>query len=272
MRTWLFLLLVGCSAAPSRPDLRLDNGAAAIIPGPVGDLEVRGWNLRPGGRPVLLVHGLLGSAAYWQDRAPFIAALGRPVIAVSLRGRGGSAAPTEARGYHPEAQAQDLLAALDAVGARDAHVVAHSMGVPVALAFYQAHRNRVATMTVGDYPPGWVQLTPAWLKNAPARPDIPADFAPAIVADQAHWGAGGTRVQFMPNQVETLLPNYQRVAERLKVPTQVFLGRESAPPMWGMLWWAAGHKAQWLPGGHAVFDDSSVGPSLREAWDAWEAE
>ncbi|WP_063819067.1 alpha/beta fold hydrolase [Herbidospora cretacea] len=82
---------------------------------------------RPGGVPVVLIHGLTGSSATWDRIAP---ALGRRRwIAPDMRGHGAS--PRHAD-YSLELMAADTLAFLDARGLTEIDLVGHSMGGRVA--------------------------------------------------------------------------------------------------------------------------------------------
>lgn len=84
------------------------------------------------GRPLALVHGITESRRTWDPLlAPLIAA-GYRVIAVDLRGHGGSSriAP-----YDLATMAGDLGAVLQAEGADDALLVGHSLGGAVVSAY-----------------------------------------------------------------------------------------------------------------------------------------
>ncbi|KRB93557.1 alpha/beta fold hydrolase [Noviherbaspirillum sp. Root189] len=83
------------------------------------------------GTPVILVHGIQGTARTWDTIVPALARHYR-VIAPNLRGRGGSHAPGDLDGYRLECFADDLRSVLDVV-AEPAAVVAWSMGVSVVL-------------------------------------------------------------------------------------------------------------------------------------------
>lgn len=92
------------------------------------------------GAPLVLVHGFAQSSASWDEVAPHLAQ-GRTVHAIDLAGHGASDRPGDRTAYTLEAQAESLLAFLDAVshgdgGRRDRKpaVVGYSMGGRVALA------------------------------------------------------------------------------------------------------------------------------------------
>lgn len=83
-----------------------------------------------GGPPVVLLHGLGGSAANWVEVFPGLVARHR-VIAIDLPGHGGSPAPPRGTGVHGFAAA--VAAALDVEGVTSALVAGHSFGGHVAV-------------------------------------------------------------------------------------------------------------------------------------------
>lgn len=94
--------------------------------------QVAGIHLYAGGTgsPVVLLHGLGGSAANWVPVFPDLVAAHR-VIAVDLPGHGGSPAPP--RGTGVEGFAAAVAAALEAEGVGPALVAGHSFGGHVAV-------------------------------------------------------------------------------------------------------------------------------------------
>lgn len=132
---------------------------------------------------LLLVHGMLGDAGFW---APTVAALDdagtrRPrVIAVELRGHGGSEPPPDGD-YSPAGCAADLVKVLDAFGLEQAVVVGHSYGSLVALAFAASHPESVARLVLADPPGDFTRLPPE------VRRDELEPFLAAIEGDD--WRA-----------------------------------------------------------------------------------
>jgi pimeloyl-ACP methyl ester carboxylesterase len=80
------------------------------------------------GRPVVLLHGMLSSAATWR---PVVGATTRHCVALDLPGFGASSPAT---GPHLERFADDVAAALEALGLFDCTLVGHSFGGAVAIA------------------------------------------------------------------------------------------------------------------------------------------
>jgi pimeloyl-ACP methyl ester carboxylesterase len=85
------------------------------------------------GPPIVMVHGLPGTAYEWRNTSPELAALGHRAIAYDRVGYGRSAPRKDGR-FTPEGNAADLLAVLDAMGLRKATVVGWSYGGATAMA------------------------------------------------------------------------------------------------------------------------------------------
>ncbi|QNP60514.1 alpha/beta fold hydrolase [Paenacidovorax monticola] len=107
----------------------------------------------PGGdagcAPLVLLHGLFGSAAQWHHIAAPLSARTR-VLAVDLRNHGLSP-HTDAMDY--ESMAEDLRELLDAQGIARARIAGHSMGGKVAMAFALRHPRRTEALAVLDIAP-----------------------------------------------------------------------------------------------------------------------
>ncbi|MBP2229357.1 pimeloyl-ACP methyl ester carboxylesterase [Azospirillum agricola] len=102
-----------------------------------------------GGTPLLVLHGLFGSARNWQTLARRFAESHR-VYALDLRNHGG--APwADAMTY--EAMADDVLRFLDDRGFARAAVVGHSMGGKAAMTLALRHPGRVERLVVADIAP-----------------------------------------------------------------------------------------------------------------------
>lgn len=103
-----------------------------------GPLAVR---LSGKGRPVLLLHGMIGSGRFW-GRAYDELAERHLLIVPDLLGFGRSEHPE--RGYRPDDHAAALAAALDDLGLDDPLTIgAHSLGCVVALRLAASHPGRV---------------------------------------------------------------------------------------------------------------------------------
>lgn len=102
-----------------------------------------------GGTPLLVLHGLFGSARNWQAIARRLGEQ-RHVYALDLRNHGG--APWAPGMSYPE-MAADVLRFLDDRGFSRAAVLGHSMGGKTAMALALAHPDRVERLIVADIAP-----------------------------------------------------------------------------------------------------------------------
>ena len=98
------------------------------------------------GEAVVLVHGLAGSAHWWQLTLPALAARYR-VYALDLAGFGGSRAgqPFELR-----AAAHQIITFLDALGIEKTSLVGHSMGGFIVADLAASHPERVEKLVLVD--------------------------------------------------------------------------------------------------------------------------
>lgn len=98
------------------------------------------------GTPLLLIHGLFGSADNWGSIARQFAQH-RPVISVDLRNHGRS--PHHASQTYAE-MAADVLAVCDHLDLAQVHVLGHSLGGKVAMQFAMQSPQRVNKLIVVD--------------------------------------------------------------------------------------------------------------------------
>lgn len=114
------------------------------------------------GPAVVLLHGLLGSGRFWGSDYDVLAA-GHRLLTPDLVGFGSSPRPQTAS-YSTSEHATALADTLDELGvAEPAVVVAHSLGVLVALALAREHPGRVRVI-VGFGPPLFADASTAQLR------------------------------------------------------------------------------------------------------------
>jgi pimeloyl-ACP methyl ester carboxylesterase len=101
-----------------------------------------------GSEPVVLVHGLASSLAFWFLRVGHVLAAERRVLMYDLRGHGRSSMPSS--GYTPDCLAADLRGLLDELRIERAHLIGHSFGGTVALRFALDYPEQVSTVTLAD--------------------------------------------------------------------------------------------------------------------------
>jgi pimeloyl-ACP methyl ester carboxylesterase len=109
----------------------------------VGGIKVH-YQTAGTGRPLLLLHGLVGSARNWRQNIRFLAR-NSSVYAVDLFNMGESErVPGLDAGL--EATADRLAACMDALGLAEADIVGHSHGGAVAMMFAARHPDRVRSL------------------------------------------------------------------------------------------------------------------------------
>jgi pimeloyl-ACP methyl ester carboxylesterase len=118
--------------------------------------------------PLVIVHGLFGSAKNWGAISKRMAAAGRHVIAVDLRNHGDS--PHLASHSYTDL-AGDLAQVIDAHGGR-ADMLGHSMGGKAAMVLALAHPEKVARLVVADIAPVTYDRTQAGFIDAMEGVDL----------------------------------------------------------------------------------------------------
>lgn len=103
--------------------------------------------IEPGSRPVVLLHGLSQQRRFWSPVVRRLAS--RPVIALDQRAHGESDARADDDLSIGRA-AHDVADVLDALGVGKAHIVGHSWGAAVAIAFGAGHPQRTASVALID--------------------------------------------------------------------------------------------------------------------------
>lgn len=163
-------------------------GPAAILERSAGGLGWResggGPGGDPGGPPIVLLHGLMGSRLSWE---PQLAALGRRWRTVAWDAPGyGMSAPLEPPiGFDPLADSVARL--FDVLGADQAHLVGLSFGGMIAQHVARRHPSRLATLTLlatspkfgldGTSPDDWRRGRLAALDAG----ELPASMAPRVL-------------------------------------------------------------------------------------------
>jgi pimeloyl-ACP methyl ester carboxylesterase len=102
----------------------------------------------PGGDPVVFIHGWGCSAYFFRLLLPPVMASGRRIIALDLRGHGGSDKPDEAALYTQAAMREFVAGVFEALRLSPAHVVAHSLGGGVAIDLVSEAPGLARTLTL----------------------------------------------------------------------------------------------------------------------------
>ena len=137
------------------------------------------------GRPVALLHGLLGAGQNFGAVQKALAARGHRVLALDLRNHGSS--PHAPSMSYPE-MAADVAETLRAHGAWPASVIGHSMGGKAAMALALTEPEGVARLLVADIAPV-TYATPVFIRYIAAmraialRPGLTRREADAALAE-----------------------------------------------------------------------------------------
>jgi pimeloyl-ACP methyl ester carboxylesterase len=102
------------------------------------------------GAPVICLHGLTRNSKDFDNVAPFMAAMGRRVIAADMRGRGRSDYDPEPMRYRPDVYAGDVIRILDALEIPSAVFVGTSMGGIITMVVAAVAPGRVAPAVLND--------------------------------------------------------------------------------------------------------------------------
>ncbi len=103
--------------------------------------------------PVVCIPGLTRNAADFDDIGSILAASGRTVAAVSLRGRGRSDRDPHAANYFPTTYRDDILRVLDALNWSRAIFVGTSLGGITTMLTHEKAPDRVAAAVINDVGP-----------------------------------------------------------------------------------------------------------------------
>lgn len=173
--------------------------------------------------PVLLVHGLAANARVWEEVGGPLAATGRPVLAVDLRGHGGSASVPDPAAMDPIlVAAYDLAWTCNRLGWSKVVVAGHSWGANVVLQLAVDLPDLVAGLVLVDggwrpYVERFADLDTAWRTVAPpnftgwdlqevrevladAHPDWSAAGVEATVANLERCPDGALRPWLTPDR------------------------------------------------------------------------
>jgi pimeloyl-ACP methyl ester carboxylesterase len=193
------------------------------------------------GPPVLCMHGLTRNSKDFEDLAPWLAGLGRRVIAIDVRGRGQSDWDPEPARYQPATYAMDTLGLLDSLGVGRCVAIGTSMGGLMAVLMNLMRPGVFAGVVLNDIGP---ELDPAGLariRGYVGKSGPIADWADAAAriravngvafpdADDAFWNDFARKTaREMPDG--TIRLDYDPA---IAVPVQSDAG--AAPPdLWGL--------------------------------------
>ncbi len=109
----------------------------------------------PHGKPIVLWHGFLGTAASWYKVMPLLAEAGYSVLVPDMRGYGDSDKPTGNDGYDARALAEEFRALVKQIEfgiGQKLILVAHDMGAHPALIWAADHPEEIACLAYMEVP------------------------------------------------------------------------------------------------------------------------
>lgn len=142
---------------------------------------------QPGPCPdLLLIHGLAANLATWYLHTVPVFSRRFRLTLLDLRGHGRSSVTPD--GYSAANMAEDVRQLLDSLGIRQTHVLAHSFGGAVALAFACAQPQRVASLVLADAQVHAVRASGCHWRYAEEIQRILDDNGIDLKADEPYFG------------------------------------------------------------------------------------
>jgi pimeloyl-ACP methyl ester carboxylesterase len=222
------------------------------------------------GRPLILLHGYLGTGSHWLDRGPAdaLAAHGFRVILPDLRGHGSSAGLHDALAYPPDVLADDGLALIEHLGLGPGRydLGGYSLGgrIVVRLLARGARPGRAVVAGQGLAKVSGPQGGGETQRALAAIVDGVALDPGSTAAGIAQWVTKiGVDPRAMLHVFGSLVPTPEDVVRQITVPTLVVIGdrdeRSDAGELAALL--PAGRYAR-VPGDHG---DAFAAPELGAA-------
>jgi len=210
------------------------------------------------GRPLILLHGFMGTGSDWLDRGPgdTLAETGFRLVLPDFRGHGQSPRPRDPSAYPPDVLADDALALIRhlGLGAGEYDLGGYSLGgrIVVRMLARGAEPGRAVVAgqglakIAGPQGGGASRRALTALVGGIALPPGSAD------AQTAHWATElGADPRALLCMLGSLVPTPEEVLRRITTPTLVVIGdrdeRSDADDLAALL--PAGRFAR-VPGGH----------------------
>ncbi|MDX6601476.1 MAG: hypothetical protein QOF13_678 [Solirubrobacterales bacterium] len=164
----VLLVLNALSVDRETKSATVTEAGGKIIDVGAGQLEIVESGPRTGS-PIVLIHCFTCAINYWEGMIPRLARRHR-VIAVDLLGHGGSEMPSS--GYSVSDQASAVAEVLGKLGVRDAEVIGHSLGGPVAIALAEQSPQLVDRLVAIDSIPDTSYGDVGFIGELPFKPVI----------------------------------------------------------------------------------------------------
>jgi pimeloyl-ACP methyl ester carboxylesterase len=228
--------------------------------------------------PVVCLHGLTRNARDFEALAPHIAAQGRRVLAVDVRGRGQSAWDPDPARYVPLTYAADVLALLDALAIAKAVFIGTSMGGLITMTIGAMRPAAIAAAVINDVGP---ELAPeglarilsfagqgspvrTWADAAAYAERINAVAFPHYGPEQ--WQAFARRL-FVEKDGAPVLDYDPAIGRALAPPPPPAPGQPAPPPpdLWPLFKGLAGRPLLTVRGGLSDLLSADILARMREA-------
>ncbi|MFD4368910.1 alpha/beta fold hydrolase [Rhodococcus sp. NPDC058521] len=225
-----------------------------------------------GGSPILLLHGLMGSAQTWRRQVPWLREHGH-VYTFDAAGHG----RPEPGELTTEAFVEDLAAHVESIR-KPMIVIGHSMGALHAWAFTAAHPDRVRALVLEDMAPDfrgrtardWAAMIEEWPQPFPTEESAIEYFGPvagryfldAFEKRDGGWYLHGDVATFRDISEEWGGRHFWDQWQAVDVPALLIEGEFTITPAGQMRRMADEHaSAQYVritDAGHLVHDDQPV--------------
>ncbi len=191
--------------------------------------------------PIICIHGLTRNSSDFEELAPWLAAQGRRVLAVDVRGRGNSAHDSNTDNYNPAVYARDVACLMRRLGIARAVFIGTSMGGITTMTVALQDLKLIVAAVLNDVGPilsetGLKRIAGYAGKNGALNSlEEAAEYVKNINQhafpnnDQAEWMKWAKRA-FMQNQVGQFVPRYD---PNIALPLQN--GKLKAKSFWSKL-------------------------------------
>ncbi len=204
-------------------------------------LHYRDYPGRPDRPPIICIPGLTRNARDFEDLAARLSGEWR-VIAINLRGRGGSGAAKDPMTYVPATYVADVELLLSELGHERYVAFGTSLGGIVTMLLAQANAQRFAAVLLNDVGPeiepaglgrirsyvGKSNTWPTWMHAARAVQEGNDEVYPDYAIED--WLAMAKRLYRLNSSGRIVLDYDMKIAEPFRVP-----GNEAPPDMWQAL-------------------------------------
>ena len=162
------------------------------------------------GIPVLLVPGLGGVGSYWEPNIPAFSQEFQ-VIAHDHRGTGQSSRPSMR--YSVDQMTEDLLAVMDDLGIKKAHLVGHSTGGAIGQTLAATHPERLISLVIYA---SWTKADPFFQRVFEARRTLLTAAGPAAYIRSTpvflypDWWIN-ENIGLLEQREKTVIPNFPAI-------------------------------------------------------------